>query len=171
MNTDYITPEGYKKLSQELEHLWRVERPEWTQRVSDAAAEGDRSENAEYIYSKKKLREIDRRIRYLQKRLDVLRIVDRLPNDQSRIYFGAWVKIEDEAGNSAWYRLVGRDEADASCGYISIHSPLARALLGKGIGSEVTFVAAGQTKWVEVLDIRYTGSNPPESSIAIDDNA
>jgi transcription elongation factor GreB len=123
----YITPEGASRLRQELDYLWRVKRPQVTQAVSEAAAQGDRSENAEYIYGKKQLREIDRRIRFLQKRLDALVIVDRAPTDSTRIYFGAWVRLETDHGETVEYRIVGPDEFDLEKGLISIDSPLARA--------------------------------------------
>ena len=108
--SNYITVEGEKRLREELDFLWRVERPKVTQQVSDAAAMGDRSENAEYIYGKKRLREIDRRVRHLRKRLEALTVVDKPPSDPSRIYFGAWITVEDEDGVVHDYRLVGPDE-------------------------------------------------------------
>src|SRR5512147_337138 len=134
----YITPEGRTHLSEELSYLWRVKRPQVTQAVSEAAAQGDRSENAEYIYGKKQLREIDRRIHFLQKRLDALVIVDRAPTDSTRIYFGAWVRLETDHGETVEYRIVGPDEFDLGKGLISIDSPLARALLKKAVDDEVT---------------------------------
>ncbi|HJX17036.1 MAG TPA: transcription elongation factor GreB [Acidiferrobacterales bacterium] len=136
-SSNYITPEGMQQLRDELNHLWRVERPSVTQAVSEAAAQGDRSENAEYIYGKKRLREIDRRVRYLQKRIPDLQVVDRPPDDPTRIFFGAWIKLEDEAGKLVCYRIVGPDEFDPAKGWISIDSPLARALLKKTAGDEV----------------------------------
>jgi transcription elongation factor GreB len=151
----YITPQGAQCLREELDHLWRVQRPQVTQAVSEAAAQGDRSENAEYIYGKKQLREIDRRIRFLQKRLDVLKIVDRPPSDTSRVYFGAWVRLESETGDMAEYRIVGPDETDINKGFISIDSPLARALLKKTAEDEVTVsLPRGQTVYT-VLEVRY----------------
>ncbi|UCH52808.1 MAG: transcription elongation factor GreB [Pseudomonadota bacterium] len=134
----YITPEGIQRLRAELEHLWRVERPRVTQAVADAAALGDRSENAEYIYGKKRLREIDRRVHYLQKRLADLQVVDRAPDDPRRVFFGAWVRLEDETGQSSEYRIVGPDETDPQCGHISVDSPLARALLKKTVDDEIS---------------------------------
>ncbi len=151
----YITPEGAKRLREELDHLWRVKRPQVTQAVSEAAAQGDRSENAEYIYGKKQLREIDRRIRFLQKRLDELVVVDRTPDDQSRIFFGAWVKLENEAGKVAEYRIVGPDEFDLEKGLISIDSPLARALLKKGADDEVAIIINGNQTTYSILEVRY----------------
>ncbi|EKF75981.1 transcription elongation factor GreB [Alcanivorax hongdengensis A-11-3] len=133
----YITPEGYKALNDELQYLWKEKRPAVTQSVQEAAAQGDRSENAEYIYGKKQLREIDRRVRFLSKRLDDMTVVDRLPEDQSRVFFGAWVELENEDGKLETYRLVGPDETDARRGYISIDAPLARALLKKQVDDEV----------------------------------
>src|SRR5687767_13179684 len=125
----YITPEGERRLREELEELWRVERPRVTQAVSEAAAQGDRSENAEYTYGKRRLREIDRRVRFLRKRLDGMVVVDQRPSDPRRVFFGAWVSIENEAGDVARYRIVGPDEFDMAPGYISMDSPLGRVLL------------------------------------------
>ncbi|SOC23292.1 transcription elongation factor GreB [Alloalcanivorax xenomutans] len=127
----YITLEGYQAMNRELQTLWKETRPQVTQAVQEAAAQGDRSENAEYIYGKKQLREIDRRIRFLSKRLDGMVVVDRPPEDTGKVFFGAWVEVEDEDGNTHRYRLVGPDEADGGQGYISVDAPLARALLGK----------------------------------------
>lgn len=163
MKTNYITPIGEKTLRDELRHLWRVVRPEWTQRVSDAAKEGDRSENAEYIYSKKKLREIDRRVRYLTKRLEAIEVVTRVPEDQSKIFFGAWVEL-DLAGQEVTYRLVGSDEFDQHDNYISIDSPLARKLLGKTVGDEVVLHIAEDIKEYTILAVYYSPNNPSESS-------
>ena len=157
--SNYITPEGEITLRNELRYLWRTVRPEWTQRVSDAAKEGDRSENAEYIYSKKKLREIDRRVRYLSKRLENIEIVNRVPENQQRVYFGAWVSLEMANGVNT-YRLVGSDEFDQQPDYISIDSPLARALVGKQIGDEVTLSIADQTHIYILQDVQY--KQPPQ---------
>lgn len=144
----YITPEGYRKLNDELQYLWKVRRPEVTRSVQEAAAQGDRSENAEYIYGKKMLREIDSRIRFLSKRLDDMTVVDRPPDDRSRIFFGARVELEDEEGQPASYRLVGPDELDPSRGWISIDSPLARALLKKQVDDEVeVHTPSGMRLW------------------------
>jgi transcription elongation factor GreB len=154
----YITPEGARRLRDELDYLWRVKRPQVTQAVSEAAAQGDRSENAEYIYGKKQLREIDRRIRFLQKRLDEIVVVDRAPQDTSRIYFGAWVRLETDAGESVEYRIVGPDEFDLAKGFISIDSPLARALLKKTVGDEVTVTLPRGKTIYYVLEIRYAPS-------------
>jgi transcription elongation factor GreB len=134
----YITPEGAKKLRAELDQLWTVERPRVTQEVADAAAQGDRSENAEYIYGKRRLREIDRRVRFLSKRLDEVTVVNEPPTDPKRVFFSAYVTVEDEDGDEKTYRIVGADESDMSKGFISIDSPVARALLGKREGDEIT---------------------------------
>ncbi len=133
----YITPEGEQRLRDELDYLWRTKRPQVTQAVSEAAAQGDRSENAEYIYGKKQLREIDRRVRFLRKRLESLTVVDQLPDNRDKIYFGAWLLLEDEAGKEFHYRIVGPDEFDLKKGWISMDAPLARALLGKALDDEV----------------------------------
>ena len=133
-----ITPAGARKLQDELARLWNVERPRVTQEVSEAAALGDRSENAEYIYGKKRLREIDRRVRFLRKHLEEVQVIE--PGhvaDASKIFFGAWVTLEDEDGEQHRYRLVGSDEIAPNRGWISIRSPLGRALLGKEVGDEV----------------------------------
>ena len=150
----YITAEGFQKLSDELASLWKT-RAEVTQALSAAAAEGDRSENAEYIYCKKQLREIDRRIRYLQKRLDELQVVDRKPDDSSRIYFGAWVTLEDEEGDEVSYRIVGPDEFDLEQGFISMDSPVAKALMKKTQDDEVVIEGPVGQKTYYVLNIRY----------------
>ncbi len=134
----YITPDGAKKLRAELDHLWTVERPRVTQEVADAAAQGDRSENAEYIYGKRRLREIDRRVRFLSKRLDEVTVVSEPPSDPKRCFFSAYVTVEDEDGAEKTYRIVGADESDMTKGYISIDSPVARALIGKREGDEVS---------------------------------
>jgi transcription elongation factor GreB len=132
----YITPEGYRRINEELQWLWKEERPPITKSVQEAAAQGDRSENAEYIYGKKQLREIDRRIRFLSKRLDGMTVVERVPDDTGKVFFGAWVEVEDDDGKVERFRLVGPDEADGSRGEISVDAPLARALLGKRVDDE-----------------------------------
>ncbi len=133
----YITQQGYKTLCDELSYLLRERRPELTRAVSEAAALGDRSENAEYIYGKKLLRETDRRIRFLQKRLPDLQVIERLPDHPERIFFGAYVDLEDEQGKILKIRIVGSDEFLPEKHWISIESPLARALLGKQIDDEI----------------------------------
>ena len=152
---DYITPDGAKRLREELDWLWKVERPKVTQGVSDAAAEGDRSENAEYIYGKKRLREIDRRIRFLTGRLDLLTVVTSPPTSTDRVYFGAWVRLEDEAGEERVYRIVGPDESDAAHGWISLDAPMGRALLGKREGDEVMVRRPAGDATFTIIDVSY----------------
>ena len=138
MRSRYITPDGARKLRAELDQLWTVERPRVTQEVADAAAQGDRSENAEYIYGKRRLREIDRRVRFLSKRLDEITVVTEPPSDPRRVFFGAYVTVEDEEGGQHRYRIVGGDESDVDKGWISIDSPVARACIGKRRDDVVT---------------------------------
>lgn len=155
-SSPYITPEGAAALRAELQGLWQ-RRAEVTRHLAAAAAEGDRSENAEYIYRKKELREIDRRIRYLQKRLPELKVVAEPPSDRSRVFFGAWVTLEDEAGHRQVYRIVGADEIDPKRRWISIDSPLARALLKKGVDEEVSVrTPAGEAVYL-IAGIDYGG--------------
>jgi transcription elongation factor GreB len=151
----FITPEGAERLKNELDHLWRVLRPQVTQAVSEAAAQGDRSENAEYIYGKKQLREIDRRVRFLRQRLDGMTVVDQPPSDPKRVFFGAWVTLEDDNGEEVEYRIVGPDEFDAANGYISMDAPLGRALLRKAIDDEVKVEVPGGAKTYYVVNVRY----------------
>lgn len=153
---DYITPEGWEKLRDEADHLWRVRRPEVTRALADAAAEGDRSENAEYIYRKKELREIDRRLRYLGKRLDELVVARAQPDDPERVFFGARVTVADTAGEEHCYRIVGADETDARSGWISLHSPVARGLLGKRVGDAVRVNLPGGPSDLEIVAIDYS---------------
>jgi transcription elongation factor GreB len=151
----YITPEGQKHLSEELSYLWKIKRPKVTQAVAEAAAMGDRSENAEYIYGKKQLRQIDSRIHFLVKRLSELIVVDRMPDDTSKVFFGAWVEIKDTDGNVYKYRIVGPDEFDPDKNFISIDSPMAKALLRRTEGDEVVVSRPnGKVKFV-VTSIRY----------------
>ena len=154
----YITPEGLKRLREELSYLWKSKRPKVTQAVADAAAMGDRSENAEYIYGKKELRRIDSRIRFLTKRLSEVVIVDRIPDDTSRIFFGAWVELEDSRGNISRYRIVGSDEFDPDKGYISVDSPMARVLLHKTEGEEVMVASPKGGGTFIVVSIHYRDS-------------
>ena len=151
----YITAEGEKALKAELHQLWKVERPVVTQSVTEAAAQGDRSENAEYIYGKKRLREIDGRVRYLRKRLEEMTVVSEPPSNQDKIYFGATVSLEDEDENAFKYRIVGPDELDPSKGHISIDGPLGRALLGKEVDSEIEIESPQGHKVYYVLGIEY----------------
>lgn len=153
-SSPYITAEGYKILEQELAQLWQ-RRKHVTAALSAAAAEGDRSENAEYIYRKKELREIDRRIHYLQKRLPSLTVVSEKPDKQNQVFFGAWVTLEDESGQEITYRIVGADEIDTSGGLISLDSPLARALLKKTLDDEIVLNQGDQQRRFYILDIKY----------------
>ena len=151
----YITPDGAKKLRAELEQLWTVERPRVTQEVADAAAQGDRSENAEYIYGKRRLREIDRRVRFLSKRLDAVTVVTEPPADANRVFFGAWVTLEDDDGEEVTYRIVGPDESDIEKRWISMEAPVAKALLGKRDGDEVTVKRPKGDITYTIVGIRY----------------
>ena len=151
----YITKEGEGFLKEELNHLWRIERPQVTQSVSEAAALGDRSENAEYIYGKKRLREIDRRVRYLTKRLEEVQIVSQPPKNRAKIYFGAFVKLKNDRGNIASYRLVGPDEIQPKKGFISVDSPVGSALLGKQKGDEIIIGSNAGQKNYFVLEVTY----------------
>ncbi len=136
MSTNIITKEGYEALLQELDYLWREKRPYTTRKVTWAASLGDRSENADYQYNKKLLREIDRRVRYLRKRLEDVRVIEYSPEQEGRVFFGAWVEIENEQGETLRFRVVGYDEIYGRSDYISIDSPMARALLRKQVGDE-----------------------------------
>ena len=166
--TALITPEGHARLKAELDELWRRKRPEVVRALADAAAEGDRSENAEYTYRKKQLGEIDRRVRYLGKRLETLRVVDAPPSDPAAIYFGAHVELEPEAGKPQQlvprYRIVGPDETDARRGWISIDSPLARALLGKRAGDEVDATLPGGPTRATVTRVEYGGHDTSQQA-------
>lgn len=151
----FITPEGAERLKSELDHLWKVLRPQVTQAVQEAAAQGDRSENAEYIYGKRQLREIDRRVRFLRQRLDGMVVVDKPPSDPSRVFFGAWVTLEDDDGAQVEYRIVGPDEFDVTQGYISMDAPLGRALMRKAIEDEVTIEVPGGRKTYVIVAVSY----------------
>jgi transcription elongation factor GreB len=157
----YITPEGARRLRDELDQLWLHERPRVTLAVSEAAAQGDRSENAEYTYGKKRLHEIDRRVRFLRKRLEGMTVVDsangagEFRRDPSRVYFGAWVQLEYPNGAVRWYRLVGPDEFDMAPEYISMDSPLGRGLLGKRLDDEITVALPAGTENLLIVDIKY----------------
>jgi transcription elongation factor GreB len=144
-----------RRLRAELDALWRVERPAVTKAVAEAAAMGDRSENAEYIYGKRRLREIDRRVRFLRQRLDGMKVVAEAPADRSRVFFGAWVTIEDGSGDMRRHRIVGPDEFDREPGYVSMDAPLGRALLGKRVGDEVEVPLPGGTITVDITAIEY----------------
>ncbi len=153
--SNLITPRGYRMLSDQIDQLWKVERPKITQEVSDAAAHGDRSENAEYIYGKKKLYEIDRKLRFLSKRMDELQVVQPSPQQAGRVFFGARVTVENDRGEEARYEIVGPDEYDPEQGWISVDSPMARALLGKEEGDEVTVRRPAGDATVLIVEIDY----------------
>jgi transcription elongation factor GreB len=153
--SQFITATGAARLKQELDELWKVERPRVTQAVSEAAAQGDRSENAEYTYGKRRLREIDRRVRFLRKRLDGMTVVDKPPSDRNRVYFGAWVTLEDDDGRQSRHRIVGPDEFDMHPGYISMDAPLARALMRKALDDEVRVDLPGGARSYVIVAITY----------------
>lgn len=165
--SQYITPEGAKRLRDELHALWHEERPRVTQAVAEAAAQGDRSENAEYTYGKKRLHEIDRRVRFLRKRLDGMTIVDPFSQqgrrDPQRVYFGAWIQIEHENGDLRWYRVVGPDEFDMAVDYVSMDSPLGRSLIGKRLDDRITLQLPAGPSTLLIVDVRY-GPAPRSSS-------
>lgn len=152
---DYITPDGFAKVKAEFDELWRVERPRVTNEVEAAAALGDRSENAEYQYGKRRLREIDRRLRFLSKRLEKLRIVRPRPEFAGKVFFGAWVTVEDEAGEEHRYQVVGPDEYDPDLGKISVVSPVGKALMGKQVDDEITVKVPKGISELTILDIEY----------------
>jgi transcription elongation factor GreB len=151
----YITPEGEQALRAELHQLWKVERPQVTAAVHEAAKNGDRSENGDYIYGKRRLREIDSRVRFLGKRLEQLTVVKDSPADPGRVFFGAWVSVEDEQGQASQYRIVGPDEFDLRQGKLSMDSPMARALLGKSLDDEVVVATPTGDKYYVIVDICY----------------
>ena len=151
----YITRAGWQALHEEQESLWKRRR-EVVVHLSAAAAEGDRSENAEYIYRKKQLREMDRRIRYLQKRLPELKVVDSRPQGTDQVFFGAWVRLEDQAGGETLYRIVGADEFDPKRNWISVDSPMARALLKRRSDDAITVDTPGGRIELLVLEVSYT---------------
>jgi transcription elongation factor GreB len=152
----YITPEGFAVLRAELHQLWKVERPQVTATVHEAAKNGDRSENGDYIYGKRRLREIDARVRFLTKRIEALEVVTELPADQQRVFFGAWVTIEDELDKSETFRIVGPDEFDLKSGKLSMDAPLARALLGKRVGDDVVFNSPAGERELYIAAVSYT---------------
>ncbi|MGI9334853.1 MAG: transcription elongation factor GreB [Gammaproteobacteria bacterium] len=153
-SSPYITAAGFRALSAERDELW-ARRREVVTHLAAAAAEGDRSENAEYIYRKKQLREIDRRIRYLQKRLPGLTVVEQVPPDRRKVYFSASVTVGNEAGDEACYRIVGADEIDPARNWISIDAPMSRALLGRAVDDEVTVTTpSGAASWF-IISVSY----------------
>lgn len=151
----YITPEGERQLREELHQLWKVERPQVTTAVHEAAKNGDRSENGDYIYGKKRLREIDSRVRFLTKRLDQLTVVHEQPGDAGKVFFGAHVTVEDEQGEEKCYRIVGPDEFDLRLGKLSMDSPLARALLGKRMEDEIAVATPNGDTYYVITKISY----------------
>lgn len=155
MDTNVITPEGHAELKEELDTLWRKERPEVTRLVQWAASLGDRSENADYQYNKKRLREIDRRVRFLRNRLDKLRVVEYSPVQEGRAFFGAWVELVDEDDNTLRFRIVGPDEIYGRKDYVSVNAPIVRACLGKVVGDEVVVRTPESEKSWEITDICY----------------
>jgi transcription elongation factor GreB len=152
----YITPEGYRRLAEEHDRIWSVDRPKIVAEVEAAAALGDRSENAEYIYGKRKLRQLDGRLRFLSERLDALTVMETRPDPRGRAYFGAWVTVEDEDGEEKTYRLVGPDEFDAAAGLISVDAPLGRALLGRREGDTLTVERPAGSLELTVVEVRWT---------------
>ena len=164
-STAVITAEGQRRLKTELDELWRLRRPEVVKALAAAAAEGDRSENAEYTYRKKQLGEIDRRVRYLGKRLQSLKVISQPPSDRQAIYFGAWFEIEDADGNVRRYRIVGPDETDATTGCISIDSPLARAALKKRIDDEFEARLPGGARHFTVIAVSYSESRSDNNKV------
>ena len=155
MNTDVISPEGYAKLQQELDDLWRKERPEVTKIVQWAASLGDRSENADYKYNKGRLRQIDRRVRFLRKRLEALKVVEYNPVQEGKAFFGAWVTLIDEFDNTLCFRIVGPDEIYGKDNYASVNSPVARACIGKSVGDDVVVSTDESKKEWEIQVIEY----------------
>lgn len=148
MKTPLITRQGYEDLQKEHDELWRFERPEVTKKVTWAASLGDRSENADYQYNKKRLREIDRRVRYLRRCLGHLKVVEHRPEQEGKVFFGAWVEVENDEGTTLTFRIVGYDEIFNRNDYISIDSPMARALLKKQVDDEAEVkTEAGTITW------------------------
>lgn len=152
---NYITPAGYRRLKDEVTHLWTVERPEVVRTVAWAASNGDRSENGDYIYGKKRLREIDRRIRFLNKRLDIAEVVEPADRDSDQVFFGATVTVLDEAGRERTYSIVGMDEADPGRGRVSWISPIAKALLKSREGDVVTLRSPAGEEQLEIVAVSY----------------
>jgi transcription elongation factor GreB len=151
----YITPEGFQRIAREHERIWTVDRPRIVAEVEAAAALGDRSENAEYIYGKRKLRELDRRLRELSERMDSLIVVDPRPHPSGKAFFGAWVTVEDGDGDERTYRLVGPDELDVAAGLISVDAPLGRGLIGRVVGETVRIERPAGVVELTVLEITW----------------
>ncbi len=167
-SSKYITAEGAARLREELDFLWKTKRPAVTKAVGEAAAQGDRSENAEYIYGKKQLGEIDRRIRFLRRRLDGMQVVAAPPSDPGRIYFGAWFELEDEDEARRRYRLVGPDEVGFAEAHVSIDSPLGHAVRGKAVDDEFTVAAPEGKRSFRVVEIEYEGSGPQKKEARLE---
>ena len=157
----YITPQGFHAIAKEHEEIWTKLRPRIVAEVEAAAALGDRSENAEYIYGKRKLRELDRRLRFLSQKMDTLTVLEPVPHPSGRAFFGAWVTVEQEDGGERTYRLVGADEFDVQQGLLSVDSPLGRALLGKGEGDVVVVQRPAGPAEVTILGVRWTAPEEP----------
>ncbi|MBU2863659.1 transcription elongation factor GreB [Reinekea forsetii] len=155
MKTKIVTRKGYERLQNELDTLWRTERPEITKMVAWAASLGDRSDNADYTTNKRKLREIDRRVRYLRKFLFEVKVVDYDPQQEGKAYFGAWIELTNEIGDSMEFRIVGPEEIYWSNAFISVDSPMARACLGKAVDDEVAVPTPDGIKYWDIVDIRY----------------
>jgi len=163
MKAMLITRKGWQALDKELKYLWKEYRPEITKKVQEAAAQGDRSENADYTYNKRLLRQIDSRVRYLVKRVEELQIVDYSPQQEGKVFFGAWIELENEAGEIVQYRIVGKDELDTKLGYITIDSPMARALIGKQVDDEVVVpTPLGPKEWY-INKIQYKAFEDPQA--------
>ncbi len=156
----YITAEGAETLRAELHQLWKVERPQVTAAVHEAAKNGDRSENGDYIYGKRRLREIDSRVRYLSKRLEALTVVDRAPEQKDKVFFGAWITVEDDDGNENTYRIVGPDELNPAKNWISMDAPLSRAALGKQLDEEIRFQSPQGVQTLYITRIAYGNPAP-----------
>ena len=152
---NYITPAGHRRLREELGRLWDDERPKLVETIAWAASNGDRSENGDYIYGKKRLRELDRRVRFLSKRLDVAVVVDNAGRDHAKVFFGATVTVLDGGGNERTVSIVGTDEVDPARGRVSWISPIAKALLNAAVGDTVTLRTPRGVEQLEVIDIRY----------------
>ena len=155
MDTNIITPEGLVELQQELDYLWKKERPEITKKVQWAASLGDRSENADYQYNKKRLREIDHRVRFLRKRIELLRVVKYNPVQEGKVFFGAWVTLIDENEATLFFRVVGPDEIYGKENYVSVNAPVFRACAGKSVGDEVIVESSDTKKRWEIKSIKY----------------
>jgi transcription elongation factor GreB len=157
----YITPEGFRRLADEHERIWKRERPRIVAEVEAAAALGDRSENAEYLYGKRKLRELDRRLRFLSLRMDELTVMEPTPHPSGRAFFGAWVTVEDDDGDERTWRLVGPDEFDVARGLLSVDAPLGRALLGRGAGDVAVVQRPGGDAEITVVRVQWTTADEP----------